>query len=137
MTEPVLIDTGPLVAFLSQTDSEHARCVEQFQNLTQTPITCWPVLTEAAWLLRKRVDNVKRLLDLWSSDIIRVEQIDDIGARWIYDFLERFSDQNPQLADVSLCWLADDLQLDTIFTLDRRDFSVYRLSNDRKLEIVP
>jgi predicted nucleic acid-binding protein len=43
----------------------------------------------------------------------------------------------PQLADAALVYLADREGIDTIFTLDRRDFFVYRSLGKRPFRIVP
>jgi predicted nucleic acid-binding protein len=43
----------------------------------------------------------------------------------------------PQLADVSLVYLAGRERIETIFTLDRRDFSIYRTSRGRSFRILP
>lgn len=137
MNEPVLIDTGPLVAILQATEQDHPRCVEVFQQLQRQPITCWPVLTEAAWLLRGRVDYVAKLLQLWTAEVIRVEPLDQSAASWIAAFMRQYADQNPQVADAALMYLADFLGIDTIFTLDRRDFSIYRLMNGEPMTIIP
>jgi len=94
-------------------------------------------LTEAAWLLRRRTSDVRRLLEFWTSGVVRVEHLDEAAGTWIREFLNRFSDQNPQLADAALCCLANDKQMDTIFTLDRRDFGIYRTTDNRALEIIP
>jgi len=51
ITTPVLIDTGPLVAILRQDDHEHESCVRQLQDIRRPAFTCWPVLTEASYLL--------------------------------------------------------------------------------------
>ena len=40
------------------------------------------------------------------------------------------------LADASLVWLAADTGVSTILTMDRRDFSRYRLPDGRSFEIL-
>jgi predicted nucleic acid-binding protein len=42
-----------------------------------------------------------------------------------------------QIADGALVYLADREGIDTVFTLDRRHFLVYRLGNGRSLRILP
>ena len=44
---------------------------------------------------------------------------------------------NAQLADAALVYLAEREGLDTVFTLDRRDFSVYRFSRNRSFHLLP
>lgn len=137
MNEPILIDTGPLVAILQATEQNHMKCVDVFQQLQRPPVTCWPVLTEAAWLLRKRVDYVVMLLQFWREEVIRVEPLDQSAAAWIMAFMYRYADQQPQIADAALMYLADSFGVNTIFTLDRRDFSIYRRTNGEPLTIIP
>ena len=51
--------------------------------------------------------------------------------------MERYEDMGVQLADASLVYLAERESIETVFTLDRRDFSVYRTSRKRALTIIP
>ncbi len=62
MHSGVLIDTGPLVAILRADDSRHEECLERLDEIQAPLLTCWPVLTEAAWLLRDSPSAVQQLL---------------------------------------------------------------------------
>lgn len=60
MTERVLVDAGPLIAIVSTRDEHHQICVAELKELRAPLITCWPVLTEAAWILRKQPKALHR-----------------------------------------------------------------------------
>src|ERR1700721_298887 len=49
----VLLDTGPLVSFLVDGLVHHAWAVEQWKQPRPPMLTCEPVLTEAAFLLKR------------------------------------------------------------------------------------
>lgn len=55
----------------------------------------------------------------------------------IGELLQRYRNLKLQLADAALLHLANRENVQTIFTLDRRDFGAVRLKNSKKLEIVP
>jgi predicted nucleic acid-binding protein len=54
----------------------------------------------------------------------------------IADVMKRYADIRPQLADAALVYLAEREGIDTIFTLDQRDFSVYRSGRRRPFRIL-
>jgi predicted nucleic acid-binding protein len=51
--------------------------------------------------------------------------------------MTKYEDIRPQLAHAALVYLAQREGIDTIFTLDRRDFAVYRNLRKRAFRIVP
>ena len=101
-------------------------------------MTCWPVITEAAWLLRHNLEHVETLIDFVVEGIITIADINvsDFSI-WLHQFFSTYKDQRPQLADATLMFLAEQLGSDTIFTLDRRDFGVYRTSVGKSLTLLP
>ena len=133
----ILLDTGPLVAVLRKDDAWHQACIDQFKQLNPPLITCWPVLTEAAWLLRRTPSAVQSLLSFHTKGLYRIAPLDWHCPVWIAEFFQRFNDREPQLADAVLMYLAERDKIDAIFTLDRRDFSVYRLNNGQALKLLP
>ena len=137
MIARTLIDTGPLVSILHAPDEFHTECTEQLRNIQMPLLTCWPVVTEAAWLLRDNPQAVQELLLQSHTGVLRILPLEDSAMLWIAAFLRKYRKLEPQIADAALMYLADRENLDTIFTLDRRDFSIFRLSGGRRVQILP
>jgi uncharacterized protein len=132
----VLVDTGPLVALIRANDSLHETCLECLQEIHAPLLTCWPVITEAAWFLRDDPFAIQELLLSFSTGFLEFLPMDESALLWVAAFCRRYKKLSPQLADASLVYLAERENLDTIFTFDRRDFSVYRLAGGRTLQIL-
>lgn len=58
-------------------------------------------------------------------------------ANQIAMIMDRFASLRPQFADAMLVYLAHRESIDTIFTLDRRDFSVYRTARKKPFRLLP
>ena len=100
-------------------------------------LTCWPVVTEAAWLLRSRGDAIDAMLRSFDEGVFELLDLGLDALAPIASILARYEDLRPQIADASLIHLAEREEIETIFTLDRRDFSVLRTGRNRALTIVP
>ena len=135
--EPVIIDAGPLVAILNRRDSQHDRCYQQSLELAPPFFTTWPVVAEAAWMLRQTAGGVSELLRMISAGLLDCYPLDGDSALWMDAFLKKYADQRAQLADASVMYVAEQENVSVIFTLDRRDFSVYRRSDNLALSILP
>jgi predicted nucleic acid-binding protein len=136
-SDRVIVDAGPLVAILNRLDSQHEVCHQQGLELASPLLTTWPVIAEAAWLLRKTPGGVSGLLAMVRDGLVECSPLSPEAAAWMDMFLLKYADQKPQLADASLMYIAEVESIDTIFTLDRRDFLVYRLSGRRTLQLLP
>lgn len=132
----VLVDTGPLVALLSRRDAWHTQCASQFASLGPGLWTCWPVITEAVHILQ-HPDPVATLLGQIHKDNIRLMPLDENDVPPIRRILDRYSDQGFDLADACLMHLAERERISQVFTLDRRHFGIYRLSNGSTLQLLP
>jgi hypothetical protein len=133
----ILVDTGPLVAILSEADEHHLRCVAALKEMSGPLLTCWPVITEAAWMLRRSSRAIQRLLASVDSGLIEILPLAASEAKSIAAIMKRYESMAPQFADAALVYLAGREQIDTIFTLDRRDFSIYRGSIRRAFKLLP
>ena len=137
MKSRILIDTGPLVAVLSKGDQHHEECAELLRQILPPLVTCWPVLTEACWLLRSAPTAIDRLLISCASGLLSILPLTEQDAPSIAGILSRYQALRPRLADAALVHLAAREKIDTVFTLDQRDFRVYRLPGNRLFRLLP
>jgi predicted nucleic acid-binding protein len=135
--EPVLLDTGPLVAILYKKDSLHSRCVAEFKNIKYPPVTCWPVVAEAAHLLRRVGGHVEDILRMISCGELVVRHLGVDSANWMTTFIARYRNVDVDLADAAMMYLAEKEAIEVVLTLDRRHFSIYRLQDGRAVSVLP
>jgi predicted nucleic acid-binding protein len=89
-------------------------------------------------MFRSRPDAARRLLGSFDVDgLPRFVPLNESDLPGIARILAVYANIRPQLADAALVHLAEWEGLNTIFTLDRRDFTVYRLSRNRSLHLIP
>ena len=133
----VLVDTGPLVALLDRSDPYHLSCQESLSSLDDSLVTVWPVLTEAMYLLRAYWQAQDALWEMIESGAVQIVSlgIDDIPR--IRELMRKYRDLPMDLADAGLVRVAERERLRRIFTLDRRDFQVYRPSRIGRFTILP
>ena len=137
MADRVLIDTGPIVAMLSADDQHHDLCSDALIALMPPLLTCWPVITEAAWLLRTRPNSLKRMFDSFQDGFFALLALDAEDLAAVAAIMRRYESAGVQLADAALAHLAEREGIRTVFTTDRRDFSIIRLRRNRTLRIIP
>jgi uncharacterized protein len=136
--EPVLVDTGSLIALYNGNDPAHRSCSETARLLpVGKAYTCWPVITEAFYLLRKYPRQRKSLLGAIHRGefIILLLTSEDLPS--IDEIMSKYHDQDVDLADAALVHLANREQIGTVFSTDRRHFGVYRTGSGQAFRILP
>jgi predicted nucleic acid-binding protein len=137
MTRGVLVDAGPLVAILHRNDRDHEVCVEILKQITAPLLTTWMPVTEAMYLLDFSADAQGALLEMIERGALRVLPVDADDAPSIRSLMRKYADLPMDFADATLVHVANREGLRDVFTLDRRDFGVYRLRRRRLFTIIP
>jgi len=133
----VLVDTGPLVALLDRSDPDHVACQETLSSLNDSMVTVWPVITEAMYMLRAYWQAQEALWEMIEIGAVEILQlgIDDVPR--MKELMRKYRDLPMDLADAALVRAAERERLRRIFTLDRRDFQIYRPSRLGRFAIFP
>jgi hypothetical protein len=133
----ILVDAGPMVALLSRSDQHHGRCVSGLRRLTEPLCTVWPAVTEAMSLLGGRPGAQAALSLKLESGVIALAPLDHRDLPRIRELMEKYADLPMDFTDAAIVRVAEREGIDTVFTVDRRDFAVYRLSGRRRFRVVP
>lgn len=135
----ILTDAGPLVALIDRGEPDHERCVACLDGLTTPMVTSWPAFTEAMYLLGEAGGwrGQEALWQLVTHGDLHVLLPAAEQWRRVRDLMAKYRDLPMDLADATLVVLAEEHGLTDVFTLDRRDFSTYRIHGRRRFRILP
>jgi predicted nucleic acid-binding protein len=122
-----------LVAVYARDDPHHAAATRWLAGFRGALHTVEPVLAEAAYFLPARMRAA--IAELVGQRVLRVHPLDVAGYARVAELLRKYSDLDPDWADVSLVWLAETAGITRIATLDVADFSVYRIHGRRRFEL--
>jgi uncharacterized protein len=133
----VIVDAGPLVALFDKAETAHEQCHAALKQCKASPMTTWPALTEAFYLLGEWERGRKKLWDFILSGGLRIDAIPEDRWSRMRELMEKYSHLPMDLTDASLVALSELHKVKTIFTLDRTDFSVYRPKHTPHYRIIP
>lgn len=130
----ILVDTGPFVALFDPLDGAHARCRTTLSEIREPLVTTVPVLTESFHMLSPESRGSENLRRFVRQGGVTVFFLDDSSLARAFELMVQYADRPMDLADASLVAAAEALPVRRIFTLDRADFSTYRLRRGRRHE---
>ena len=132
----LLIDTGPLVAYLDRNDAEHERAAASLDKFKGILYTTAGVITEAMHLLKDALHGPRRLAEFVQAagvQIFECTQPQDLLAA--AGLIEKYADTPMGFADATLVLLSDEVGATKILTLDLRGFKTFRTRKGKLLEI--
>ena len=132
---PVLLDTGCIVALLDRSEQHHAPCAEVVGELEAPLVTCEPVLAEACYLLRQVRGAPAAVLQNVERGIFLVPYRLAGSAAAVSKLMKKYADVPMDLADACLVDMATSYQTGRILTLDR-DFRLYRWGKNRPFQLL-
>ena len=125
MKSGVILDSGPLVAYLMEADNHHAWVCEQMAHMDTPFWTCEAVLTEAMFLVRSVPRLREAIVQMLGFGFLKINfQVADHHAA-LLSMIERYNNVPMSLADACLVRMSEMLPQSHVFTLDS-DFHVYR-----------
>ena len=133
----VLVDAGPLVALIDRGDDHHQRCVDALRGIRDPLMTVWPAVTEAMYLLGPSWPAQAALWEMVESEAVALLPLDGDDVPRMAELMRKYKDLPMDLADAALVRVAERERIRHVFTLDQRDFRVYRPTGLGRLSLLP
>ena len=133
----MLLDTGPFVAFLDRSERNHERCRTFMQVFKGKLYTTEAVLTETVYLLGPSFANQKPALDFIMLGGAELVPLSASLLKRSTVLMAKYADSPMDFADATLVALAEERSISDIVTLDRKDFSMYRIGSRKGFTIYP
>jgi predicted nucleic acid-binding protein len=135
MAAPVIVDTGPLVAFLDRNDPWHEWACACIAALDEPLMTCEAVLSECLHLTPECDPGAKRLMALIQSGGLRLAFDLDDHFNAVAALLAKYQDVPMALADACLVRMSELHDRSQIFTVDS-DFKIYRRHGRQSIPLI-
>ncbi len=131
----IVLDTGPLVAFLNRNDFYHDWAKIQLEKMIPPLFTCEAVVSEACFLLRNYEDGASNVLNLLQRGVVILsfsmsEEIDALQL-----LINKYKDIPMAFADGCLVRMAERIKNSAIFTFDS-DFKIYRKEKNKAIPVI-
>lgn len=132
-----LLDTGPIVAFLDDTDAAHRMVVRGFERFAGRFVTTDAVVVEAMHRVSRSPAGPGLLIDfLFSSQAAIHASMSADDLLQAGELMTKYADVPMDFADATLVLLAARLRITAVCTLDRRGFRTYRSGTRKAFDLV-
>lgn len=135
----LIVDTGPLVAYLNRKDRDHARCAELLESRTDELLVTPYVVTEACYLVGKYVGaeaEINLVEALAAGDLSQVD-IEAGDLIRMAELMRQYMGFPLGVADASVIAVAERLKASEVATLDQRHFRAITPAHVTALKLLP
>ncbi|MFD0365012.1 type II toxin-antitoxin system VapC family toxin [Nocardia sp. GCM10030253] len=135
----LIVDTGPLVAYLNRRDTDHARCAELLDSRTDELLVTPYVVTEACYLICKYVGPTAEIniveaiaagdltqVDITTTDVVRMAEL-----------MAQYRGFPLGVTDASVIAISERLGLTEVATLDHRHFHAVTPRHTSAFKLLP
>lgn len=135
MIQEIVIDTGPLIAYLNPKDTHHAWAIEALSNVNLPLFSCEAVIAEAYFLLRRDHLGSDAMMRLLEEEIIQIAFSLKSEISAIRELMRRYQSVPMSLADACLVKMSELNPDVKILTLDS-DFLIYRRDRNSIIPVI-
>ena len=135
MTSLIILDTGPLVAYLCHSDKYHGWAKKRFQEIVSPLLTCQAVISESCFLTRNIPQGRETILEMIERNLIQTEFNLNAEATALKQLIHKYQNVPMSLADACLIRMAEIYEDAKILTLDK-DFTIYRKNRNAKVACI-
>lgn len=135
MKRRVILDTGPLVAYLNGRDFHHQWAAREWNQIEAPFLCCEAVLAEACFLISKNGNQPQVILDLIDFGVIKVSFRIQEHCTQIAKLIRKYHSVPMSLADASLVKMSELISGSRVFTTDG-DFSIYRRNGRQTIPLI-
>jgi uncharacterized protein len=133
----ILVDTGPLVAYLDRSDPAHGMVRTGWEPLTGRFVTTGAVLTEAMHFLRPLPSGAERLTSFLREGFVLLEDVFSLPSiEAAVSLMSRYADIPMDFADATLVATAGHLGCGALLTLDERGFRTFRYNRTKRFRLL-
>jgi predicted nucleic acid-binding protein len=133
----ILVDAGPLVALLDADDQHHSACLAALKAIREPLATVWPAVTEAMYLLHDVLKAQDALWEMLQRNAVQLLSLEAADVPRMRELMRKYANRPMDLADAAILRVAEREGLRKIFTVDRKDFSVYRINGRLRPILLP
>lgn len=137
MARELLLDTGAFVALVDRSETRHADCIAVLETWNGPVLTTEPVLTETLYLVGPQWRPQQVCLEFFLRGAFLLVPASRASLTQTAALMNRYQDVPMDYADATLVALAEELETNQVFTLDRRGFSTYRFRGKKPFQIYP